>query len=513
MGNTSSTICQHLYILKVTNMDLPLCPFIHTISRFNGTPVLNTDPRIFREILTKEDLTFEIIDTRDSSTFTVTIPKGTPKLGINVIKLGDGTKPLNIRVINAREDSPFMIGDQILGIENSYFPDENQLIAHIKSKVRETVTFILLRDNQCIRKDVEIKEELGCEIKTGILYRPYGVECFMEEYNGCIPRMSNKWSGESQAERNGSIKEEMEKTEEAPSLIKEETTPEINVDIGVPTNLSNHLPSEAELGQNHSEDNNNDMKPINILCDETKVPHESEYVRGEDTTDTEGAVLIDDVLVDRNDFILDNSHLKMTNDAFDRYMEGHSSYEPRTCKDDGEEIEGISLDNAGIEQESEHRSIFDCNSEDDDFPFEKESTRPQKSEEITNFGNDPSISTLNTSSLDTPLAISVPFSEVSSSIQAGSTTDYDEWDRISHTVSEPAPLEGRILPTSQVDDNIPYDTLTNITVHPILFDDVPSIIYSGEDTRAASTPSLNEKDSKRHPLDHSDPNSDTEMLL
>ena len=145
MGNTPSEIKQQFYILKVSNKDLPLCPFIHAIIKYNNQPIIDTDPRIFKEILVNSDLVLDIVDIRDNSTFSITIPKGTEKLGLNVMKIKDSISLMKIRINNVREGCPFQINDQILGIENVYSEDEDTLIRNIKNSIGKMLNLIIYK--------------------------------------------------------------------------------------------------------------------------------------------------------------------------------------------------------------------------------------------------------------------------------------------------------------------------------------------------------------------------------
>lgn len=186
MGNTHSSQHQYLYITKVTNRDLPLCPFIHAIvssNLSNGQDIV--DPTILKKLLSEKDLVLEIVDIRNNSKFKITIPKNTEKLGMTVVKVAKLPSILNIRVVAVRESSMASLieKDQIIGIVDMFCEDEDELIYNVKTT--EFCQLVVLRDSEVEIIDVE-SNDLGCEIGTGILYKPDNKEYTMKEYNGKI---------------------------------------------------------------------------------------------------------------------------------------------------------------------------------------------------------------------------------------------------------------------------------------------------------------------------------------
>lgn len=189
MGNNISELAEHLYILKMVNNDLPLVPFIHTITKYNGQQIKSTDPRIFKEILAASSLILEIMDVRDRSTFTIEIPQGTEKLGINVVKVKGNVHPLRIRLLSARQDGPFMIDDQILGIENVFLESEDEFVRCLKTRKGENIQLIVARGGSVLSVSVDVEDDLGCEIGTGLFYQIDGKDYYMNGYNSKVVRV------------------------------------------------------------------------------------------------------------------------------------------------------------------------------------------------------------------------------------------------------------------------------------------------------------------------------------
>lgn len=188
MGNTQSLPKRNFYITRVTNMDLPLVPFVHTIVGFNNTPVRDTDPIKLKEVLRTQDLCLEVLDVILNKRFQVVIPQGGTsdgKMGINVTKLAALPVPLRAQITAVREtaDTPLRAGDRILGIDNVYVENEEELFFEIKSN-RE-VRLVVLRGDEVELMDCK-GPEIGCEVGTGLLYSVPEREYVMRGYTGKI---------------------------------------------------------------------------------------------------------------------------------------------------------------------------------------------------------------------------------------------------------------------------------------------------------------------------------------
>lgn len=191
MGNTQSLPKHNFYLTKVSNIDLPLVPFIHTIVGYNNTPVRDTDPLVLREILNTQDLCLDVLDILLNRIFKVTIPKfsgESEKLGINIIKLKNIPTLMKIQVTAVKESSSTTLrtGDHIIGIENSYAENEDELFYELKSNVK--VRLVVLRGDKGYVVENE-GTELGCGIGYGLLYSIPEREYFMSEYTGRIKRV------------------------------------------------------------------------------------------------------------------------------------------------------------------------------------------------------------------------------------------------------------------------------------------------------------------------------------
>lgn len=207
MGNTQSSLKYHFYITKVTNLDLPLVPFVHLITGYNNMPIGDISPLALKEILKSQDLTLDILDLVLNQTFKITIPKfncqGTPlnsnetqeershssqqepRLGINVVKIKELPILLKMQVISIKESSntKLEVNDNILGVEGEYCEDEDSLIGEIKENAN--IKLVAVRKGEVITVDVE-DSEIGCELGMGILYSIKKEEIFMKGYTGKI---------------------------------------------------------------------------------------------------------------------------------------------------------------------------------------------------------------------------------------------------------------------------------------------------------------------------------------
>lgn len=194
MGGMQSLPKHNFYITKVTNMDLPLVPFLHTIVSLNNTPIRDADPAKLRDLLRTQSVCLEVLDIIINKRFTVTIPmngcNGDGKMGINVMRLTTIPVPLKAQVTSIRESAktPLRIGDRVLGIDNSYVENEDELFFEIKSN--NEIKLVVLRGDQ-----VEVLEctgpEMGCEVATGLIYTiPVG-EYAMKGYTGKVQKVWN----------------------------------------------------------------------------------------------------------------------------------------------------------------------------------------------------------------------------------------------------------------------------------------------------------------------------------
>jgi len=198
MGNAQSLPKHNFYLTRVTNLDLPLVPFIHTITGFNNTSLRDVEPTRLKEVLRTQDLCLEVLDIVLNRQFQVRIPQGSiadGRIGINVTKLAALPTPLRAQVTAVREsaETPLKVGDRILGIDNVYVENEEELFFEIKSS--KQMRLVVLRDDK-----VEIMEysgpEMGCEVGTGLIYTVPEKEYKMKGYNGKIVKI---WTYGSEA--------------------------------------------------------------------------------------------------------------------------------------------------------------------------------------------------------------------------------------------------------------------------------------------------------------------------
>lgn len=423
MGNSLSSVKQHLYILKVSNLSLPLCPFIHTIIGFNDRPVSDTDPRVFREILSSSDLVLEIMDIRDSSTFRVCVPQGTERLGLNVIKLKDEVSLLNVRVTNVRDGSCFRASDQILGIENVYLETEEQLINHIKNNVGSNAVLVLARDECVVTEKLELKSDMGCEIGVGILYKPSPVDYYMSAYDQKIKRLYDEGGDKIRTNTQDDQEARSAVKNDAPDIANGKMLPEnkdgdqtvqnkiekgatsVQIDqfknLGIPKveggrppkeedrqETSNQLPAASSKTctavhtPDEIESNSN-----NRICNEIGLSPEAKYVQGEKDLHQEGAVLVNDTFAHKDDFINDSTGLRMKEEAFNKRKRMHEDkveqVEPsqeklEACLNgerifiEDEEKRLLPRDDSAEEQSHSMRNIFDDTDENDRLPFEQD---------------------------------------------------------------------------------------------------------------------------------------------
>lgn len=195
MGNSQSTFKHSFYITKVSNLDLPLVPFVHLITGYNNNVIGDTSPLALKEILKTQDLTLDVYDLLVNKSFRVTIPKfintqelQEPKLGINVVKVREIPLLLKIQVLSIKESSEtdLQIGDSIIGIEGEYAEDEDSLINEIKDNINSKL--VVIRNKEVITVTTK-GSEIGCELGMGLIYSPKKDEIYIKGYTGRIPKM------------------------------------------------------------------------------------------------------------------------------------------------------------------------------------------------------------------------------------------------------------------------------------------------------------------------------------
>lgn len=369
MGNAQSVPRHNLYITKVSNMDLPLCPFIHAIVGYNEMPVEGTDPLALRQVLESGDLLLEVLDVRDSARFKLRIPRGTERLGINVIKLASVPELMKMQVTAVRESSstPLRAGDQILGIEGKYCDTEDEVIYHIKSG--GSMRLIVLRD--ALAESIELTStELGCEIGIGILYKVRSLDYHMKDYNGRIQReYSNKakqqrlggghdstatsietepgtHDGDKQTMDNGAA-DTSDKTQDPSVLSSGESmhpeAPCAGDSDGHQSGLDGKdatfhtSPGDAVQDENHTHDAQGqtlDRKNYDQIFSEAGLPKETEYFGGERMHDQEAVGILNQTLVSKEDFVESNGEQRMKDDTYIQRAEDAGSIRALFEEDD-----------------------------------------------------------------------------------------------------------------------------------------------------------------------------------
>lgn len=289
MGNIHSVPKHNLYIIKVSNKDLPLIPFIHTIVGYNNIPIKDTDPLILSNILRSQDLVLDVFDILQNKKFKITVPKFTDpetgKLGINVTKLVSIPTLLNIRVTAVSESSntELRIGDNILGIEGSYLEKEDELIYEIRNNIN--CRLIVIREDRIM--PIEISgNKLGCEIGTGLIHKPISKEYILDGYTGKVQKMNEE--GEvtdnqiplknNSSLNNGNISENNSSLNNGniPENNKDSSnvnTSENNKDLSNPNNSNNIYSTENNNDSNNIETMNENPNLGEVVASDDNLQH------------------------------------------------------------------------------------------------------------------------------------------------------------------------------------------------------------------------------------------------
>lgn len=299
MGSTTSQPITHLYILRVDNPDIPLVPFIHSIIKYNNNSISDVDPQVFSSILKNSNLLLEICDVRTGSRFTIDVPAGTTKLGINVVKIHGDVHLLGIEVLSALDGCEFIIGDKILGIENVYLESVKEFINYIESNIGQRITFIILRNGIIIKKSIILKDRLGCEIGSGFMYQVNDTELSMENYNGKI-------------RKNNEEKDKM-----------------------IVANINNEM---VELTVKDTEKIKEKIKKENEQVEEA-INKGNEHVRGEQPVKEERAVVIGEKFVPSDALINAEEGLQLTNEKIEEDGNANEKIKINEEKDVTEQFE------------------------------------------------------------------------------------------------------------------------------------------------------------------------------
>lgn len=201
MGSCISTI-KSLQILKVSEGSVShkngVLPFIHSIISFNGRAIESKDDALaMNKEWESKALHLELIDMRTMETSILEIPrKDKTRLGISVKFHQSMACLLSMEVLKVNPGSPaekaeIVVGDYILGIENIYSKDEDDLLRFLELNRRRIVPLLVYNnDLEYVRVaplQVGVDVLLGCQIGMGELYKvPFNPRRSKIEFNNEI---------------------------------------------------------------------------------------------------------------------------------------------------------------------------------------------------------------------------------------------------------------------------------------------------------------------------------------
>ncbi|KAL6122134.1 hypothetical protein NUSPORA_00873 [Nucleospora cyclopteri] len=280
MGNIDSSIKKYFFIVKQTNKNLPLIPFIHCIKEV----VVDEHYGGLKSIsLCKEKvIQLEILDILTNEVFFISVgpedlEENQTTLGISVAEVMFIPKIPNIRILSTKNPF-FKEGDQILGIENALNMDVIEQIESLEEK-----RIVIARNNKVIIVEVSGKE-LGCEIGVGLLYGlNEDIELEPEEYTGVIKKLQKV----VQSEKLSVLKE---KKEVENSESEKNESEEIKKD--------NKLNEDLEKAKKHDFEASNPEENVKFVNTEEGIKNliesDKKYVQGE-AKEPEYAVLKNDL--------------------------------------------------------------------------------------------------------------------------------------------------------------------------------------------------------------------------
>lgn len=289
MGNTQSTIKFNLLVTKVSNIDMPLVPFIHTIVSISSFDSLgDVEPTIFRKLMSERDLILGIKDIRSDSNEIkyIPIPKNDGKLGINVVKLSTAPMLLNIKVLSTTEESLLRLNENILGIEGIYCESEDELVYKVKCNTG-LLNLVVLRDGQIETVAIN-RNTLGCELGVGILYKIDNNDYFIKNYNSHIKfeiQSINKTTNISDTKmsiQDNDIKSNENNGRNVSSMINTNqtvnaTNDQINISNGNVINTDKTMNTNDYQSNNNIHDNViNTNQTMNINDDRTNISNDND---------------------------------------------------------------------------------------------------------------------------------------------------------------------------------------------------------------------------------------------
>lgn len=372
MGNQPSEIRTYLYIVKQTNVNLPLVPFLHVIKdvvvdgHYCGLGAISQykEKTIFLEvlnILTGQSFFCQL----DASNLITKEDK--QSLGINVAEISYIPVVPAIRILSTK-NVLFKEGDQILGFENKNNTDLLELL----EEGGENRKIVVLRDNEVFTVETTTMY-LDCEIGTGILYKVEKQEdIFIKGYNGNITKQYD------------------ENEDEYVKLEPKEEDNEVKQD-----NYDNTEPN-TEKFKHDNKNNNEDNQFLNDNCDEHRdynnhntyinidevvtnknvsktldkfIEEEQKYLMGENKIE-DAAVIVNDQFVCAEDY---EEPGVMKEDAFNVRREMKES--SMKNMEDGNNCVFSNLTNENMIEEDQHKQniirIFEDNDSDEPFVFER----------------------------------------------------------------------------------------------------------------------------------------------
>lgn len=182
MGNTPSATLKIPCILKISdNSPLPhtIVPFIHCITAVNNEKITQESDITKLAIKTATEIEFTDIRTLVATRFTFST-----KLHVSV-KIVTPVL-LNIKVIDSQLPQ-LKKNDYLLGIENKYFFNEDDLFYFVAMSDKQLLPFVVRRGNKVGVVDVLINDgKIGVEVEEGIICRMDNEECVYcskEEFN------------------------------------------------------------------------------------------------------------------------------------------------------------------------------------------------------------------------------------------------------------------------------------------------------------------------------------------
>ena len=346
MGAHTSEVRKFLFVVKQTNPNLPLVPFLNVIKdvvidgRYVGLDKISE--------YKNRTVFLEVLDLLTNRTFFCELNESVlvdGSLNINVTEVEYLPKAAAVRILSTK-NSLFRENDQILGIENK----NNYYLVDQLEDGSKTKRIVILRNEEVFTVTVENKY-LDCEIGVGILYK------INENLGGIYTK-----------EYNGKIIRQYEDGQNEQKVVTGDVLQGNNPNINLSVEPDNVRVTDQEIKERNIEDVTTNAQISNEL--NNYIQKEEKCLNGENEIEDAAAIINDQFVCAYN--YEEEGILK--EDVYDE-MKLNKEREFKHVEDKKEE-ESIGVQNEPEMNREKAYEEFFGDDDDEDFPIQKDSSNP-----------------------------------------------------------------------------------------------------------------------------------------